>query len=124
MLRVWVCACSIISVVSDSVTLWTVAHQASLCLGFSRQEYRSALPFASPWDLPDQRMEPTSLTSPVLAGKIFTTSATWGFLYHTFMLWLLKCVFINLHDKSSFEFFSLNHRDQAGKITLSQSLQV
>ena len=36
------------SVVSDSVTLWTVAYQAPPCVGFSRQEYWSGLPFPSP----------------------------------------------------------------------------
>ena len=36
------------SVVSDSVTLWTAAHQAPLPTGFSRQEYWSGLPFPSP----------------------------------------------------------------------------
>ena len=34
-------------------TPWTVAHQASLPMGFSRQEYWSGLPFPSPGDLPD-----------------------------------------------------------------------
>ena len=32
---------------------WTVAHQAPLSMGFSRQEYWSALLFPSPGDLPD-----------------------------------------------------------------------
>ena len=40
--------------------LWTVAYQASLSMGFSRQEYRSGLPFPSPGDLPDPGMEPRS----------------------------------------------------------------
>ena len=40
------------SVVSDSVTIWTVAHQAPLSMGFCRQEYWSVLPFPSPGDLP------------------------------------------------------------------------
>ena len=35
------------SVLSDFVTLWTVAHQAPLSMGFSRQEYWSGLPFPS-----------------------------------------------------------------------------
>ena len=35
------------------VTLWTVAHQVPLTMGFSRQEYWSRLPFPSPGDLPD-----------------------------------------------------------------------
>ena len=43
------------SVVSDSfLTPWTVAHQTSLSVGFSRQEYWSGLPFLSPGDLPNQ----------------------------------------------------------------------
>ena len=41
------------SVVSDSVTPWTVACQAPLSMGFSRQEYWSGLPFPSAGDLPD-----------------------------------------------------------------------
>ena len=46
---------------SDSVTPWTVAHQAPPSLGFSRQEYWSGLPFPSPGDLPhpgNERMSP------------------------------------------------------------------
>ena len=34
------------SVVSDSVTLWTAAHQTPLSMGFSRQVYWSGLPYA------------------------------------------------------------------------------
>ena len=43
---------------SDSVTPWTVAHQAPPSMGFSRQEYWSGLPFPSPGDLPDPGTEP------------------------------------------------------------------
>ena len=58
------------SVVSDSLaTPWTVAHQAPLSMGFSRQEYWSGLPFPSPGDLPDPGIKPGS---PVLAGGSFT----------------------------------------------------
>ena len=39
------------SVVSDSATAWTVALQASLSMGFPRQEYWSVLPFSSPTDI-------------------------------------------------------------------------
>ena len=39
-------------------TLWTVAYQAPLSMGFSRQEYWSGLPFPSPGDLPDPRIKP------------------------------------------------------------------
>ena len=49
------------SVVSDSfATPWTVACQALLSMGFSRQEYWSGLPFPSPGDLPDSGIEPGS----------------------------------------------------------------
>ena len=41
-------------------TLWTVAYQAPLSVGFSRQEYWSGLPFPSPGDLPDPGVEPGS----------------------------------------------------------------
>ena len=40
------------------VTPWTVAYQASLSMGFSRQEYWSGLPFPSPGDLPEPGIEP------------------------------------------------------------------
>ena len=39
------------------VTAWTVAHQAPLFLGFSRQEYWGGLPFPPPGDLSDPRIE-------------------------------------------------------------------
>ena len=42
------------------VTLWTVAYQAPLSMGFSRQEYWSGVPFPSPGGLPDPGMEPGS----------------------------------------------------------------
>ena len=42
------------------MTLWTIAHQASLSMGFFRQEYWSGLPFPPPGDLPDPGVETTS----------------------------------------------------------------
>ena len=62
---------------SNSVTLWTVARQASLSIVFSRQEYWSGLPFPPPEGLLDPGIEPTSITSSALARRFFTTSATW-----------------------------------------------
>ena len=59
------------------VILWTVAHQALLSMGFSRQEYWSGLPCSSPGDLPNPGIELPFLTSPPLAGGFFTTNATW-----------------------------------------------
>ena len=41
-------------------TLWTVAYQAPLSMGFSRQEYWSRLPFPSPGGLPDPGIKPRS----------------------------------------------------------------
>ena len=58
-------------------TPWTVAHQAPLSLGFSRQEHWSGLPCPPPGDLPDPGIEPASLTSPALAGRFLTTCDTW-----------------------------------------------
>ena len=52
------------------MTLWTVARQAPLSMGFPRQEYRSGLPFPSPGHLPTPGMESES---PTLAGVFFTT---------------------------------------------------
>ena len=49
------------SVLSDSATLWTVAHQAPPSMESSRQEYWSELPFPSPGDLLYPRIEPGSL---------------------------------------------------------------
>ena len=60
-------------VVSDSVTSWTVAHQAPLSMGFFRQEYWSGLPFPPPDDLPDPGIKPTSPASLSLTGTFFTT---------------------------------------------------
>ena len=51
-------------------TPWTVAHQASLSVGFFRQEYWSGLLFPSLGDLPNPGIEPTS---PTLTGGFFTT---------------------------------------------------
>jgi len=53
-------------------TLWTVVCQALLSMGFSRQEYRSGLPFPPPVDLPKPGFEPMS---PALAGVFFTAES-------------------------------------------------
>ena len=59
------------------VTLWTVARQAPLSMGFSRQVYWSWLPCPSAGDPPDPGIKPASLAFPVLVGGFFPTSATW-----------------------------------------------
>ena len=50
-------------------TPWTVAHQAPLPLGFSRQEHWSGLPFPPPRDHPNPGIIPMSPRSPALAGR-------------------------------------------------------
>ena len=50
------------------MTLWTVARQAPLSMGFSWQEYRSGLSYPPPGDLPNPGTEPSSLKSLALAG--------------------------------------------------------
>ena len=73
------CVCVSRSAVSDSATLWTVACQAPLSMGFPRQEYWSRLLFPPPGDLYNPGIKPLSPASPALAGGFFTTSATWEF---------------------------------------------
>ena len=62
--------CCVQSRLTLAATLWTVAHQAFLSMGFPRQEYRSRLPFPSSRDLPKPEIESAS---PELAGRFFTT---------------------------------------------------
>ena len=56
---------------------WTVAHQASLSMEFSRQEYWSGLALPALGNLPDPGIKPESPSSPELTGAFFTTSTIW-----------------------------------------------
>ena len=87
MLCLYVCvlSCSVVSNSCDPInleTLWTVACQASLPMGFSRK-YWSGLPFPSPWDLPDLRIEPRS---PALQADSLLTELQGKPLYATLKL--------------------------------------
>ena len=62
----WVPVCSVASVCPLFAILWTIACQAPLSMGFSRQEYWSELPCPPPGDLSDPGVEPTSPVSPAL----------------------------------------------------------
>ena len=75
--RACVCVLSRFSCIHLFVTPWTVSRRASLFVVFPRQKYWSELPFPSPGDLPDPGIELTSLKSPVLACRFFTTDTTW-----------------------------------------------
>ena len=48
-----------------------------LTMGFSRRGSCRGLPFPSPGGLPNPGVKPASLMSPALAGRLFTTGATW-----------------------------------------------
>ena len=74
---VYVCVLSSFSCVQLFVTLWTIARQAPLSMGFSRQENWSGFPCPPPGDLPDPGIEPVTLGSSALAGEFFNASATW-----------------------------------------------
>ena len=56
------------------VTPWTIAHQPPLSTEFSRQGYRSGLPFLPLVDLPNPGIELMSLVSPALTSRFFTTA--------------------------------------------------
>ena len=70
--RVW-----LFETLSRDPTLETVAHQAPLSMGFSRQEYWSGLPCCPPEDLPDPGIKLPFLTSPAFADRLFTTTSPW-----------------------------------------------
>ena len=67
-----VCVLSCFGRVQLFVTPWTVACQASLSTGFSKQEYWSGLPSPPLGDLPHPGIKPASLMSPALADRFFT----------------------------------------------------
>ena len=78
----------------DSVTPQTVALEASLSMGFPRQESCSGLPFPLPGDLPDPRIKPMSLVSPALAGRFLTTCTTWEAIWP---FWSVR-IYFNLDE--------------------------
>ena len=71
------CTLSHFSGIQLFVTLWTVAHQVPLSMGLYKEEYWAGLPCPPPGNLPNPGIEPASLMSFALAGRYFTTSATW-----------------------------------------------
>ena len=67
------CVVNCLCVVWLFETPWTIAHQAPLSMGFTRQEYWSGLPFPSSGDLPNAGIKCKPPMSPALAGRFFTT---------------------------------------------------
>ena len=72
------------------VTPWTVAHQAPLSMGFSRQEYWSGLQFPSPGDLPNPGIEPRS---PTLQADALTSEPPGKPFISSRSLLNLSCIF-------------------------------
>ena len=83
------CMLSHFSCVQLFATLWTIACQAPLSMGLSRQEHWSGLLYPPLGDLPNPGIEPASLMSPALVGRFFTTSATWATAVLSLLLLLL-----------------------------------
>ena len=54
------CCAQLLSCIRLLANPWTVAHESSVSMAFSRQEYWSGLPFPMPGDLPDPGIKPTS----------------------------------------------------------------
>ena len=79
------------------VTPWTVARQAPLSMGFSRQEYWSGLPCPPPGDLPDLGIEPASLDVLCIDRWILGTSTTWGAQVVSPGVKISKCFPLMLH---------------------------
>ena len=78
-----------------------IAHQASLCMGFSRQEYWSGLPCPPPGDLPYPGMEPVSPASLAFACRLITASTTWEalcskhiFEIELFIFYFASCLYL------------------------------
>ena len=75
-----VCVCVCVCALSHAqlfATLWTVAHQAPLSIGFTRQEYWSELPSPPGEDLPNPGIEPASPLAPALQADSLPLSY-WG----------------------------------------------
>ena len=90
-----ICACMLshFSRVQLFATLWTIACQAPLSMGSSRQEYWSGLPCPPQEYLPNLGIQSTSLTSPVLVGGFFDTNITWEALLDTYPSSICICIF-------------------------------
>ena len=100
------CVLSCFSHVWLYATLWIVACQAPLSMGFSRQQYCSRLPFPSPGDLLNPWSKLASLISPALASGFFTTSATWevlSFGYISQKMFMRNCLLLGPGDSDGKE---------------------
>ena len=82
--------------------LWALALEVPLSMEFPRQQYWSGLPCPPSEDLPDSEIESMSHTSPALASRFFTTSATWEAPIHVSILpQTLPCRLSHITEQSS-----------------------
>ena len=94
---VYACVLSPFRRVRLYATLWTVTHHALLSIGFSRQEHWRGLPWPPPGN-PNPEIKSVSLTSPAVAGKFFTTSATWEAHISVYMfVSMYACVYVKVY---------------------------
>ena len=92
------CVLSCFSCVQFRAMLWTVAGQAALSMGFSRQEHWCGMLGPLPGDLPNPGIEPMSSMSPALAGRLFTTGTTWQTIYMCVCVCLCVCVCVHISE--------------------------
>ena len=82
-------------------TLWTVAHQASLSIGFSRQDYWSGLLCSPPGNLPNPGIEPSSLTSPAWqTALLLLVPPQFSSVQSLSHVWLFVTLWITAHQAS------------------------
>ena len=94
---------------------WTATSQAPLSMGFSRQEYWSGLACPLPGDLPNQRIEPVSLTSPALVGGSLPLAPLW----EAFLVFYV-CVIEHVarHGSKNFTNMCNPHKNPRKQVTL------
>ena len=91
------CACMLshFSCVRLFGTLWTVAYQTHLSIGFSKQEYWNGFICPLPGNLPDPEIQAMSLISSALSGRFFTISGTWK--AHILHIYIYKYIYMSLY---------------------------
>ena len=85
MTQIIILMCWLLSCVRLFETAWTLAYQAFLFMGFSRQKYWSGLPFSSLGDLPDPGIEPAytlyNFIYLLISVQVFFSCSDWGLLF-------------------------------------------
>ena len=81
-------------------TPWTVAYQVPPSMGFSRQEYRSGLPFLSPGDVPDPGIEPGSpaFQADALPSEPYAHTYKHTYILNTYLSNMAQCYLFFLRN--------------------------